>query len=374
MDVIKLEMIQRQVTDLGNLLTTTFAEIDQHIQLAIPPEKLKQIRNVYAVGDGDSFHAAVSAELSFLEFAGVVYYPREAMRFLEYTADYIDTRRPASNLVIGISSSGGTARVIQAIEKTKTIHEDIQLVAMVGNPESKVAQAAKAIVSVQIPSFGASPGIRTFSASLMGLIALAIRIGEARGRLSKDDVTRLHQEILSLAKPIDDLAMSSAAVAQQAAQQFHNNSFISFVGSGPSLGSALFSSAKVVEIAGLYSVAQDLEEWAHVEGLAYPLNYPVYLVAPTGKSTWRAEKLAYLVTSLGHPLIVVGQKENALLQGMASYYFPLETEVCESFSPLITHVPAHLFAKFLAQELNRAPFMGDNEVVQGYYAAARVNR
>ena len=36
----------------------------------------------------------------------------------------------------------------------------------------------------------------------------------------------------------------------------------------------IFPVPKVVEAAGIFSATQDLEEWAHVEGLAYPLDFP----------------------------------------------------------------------------------------------------
>lgn len=357
MEIIKLEMILKQVSDLGNLVNTSFLLIDEAVQKAFSKGTLKHIRTVYAVGDGDSFHAALAAELAFHEFSGLMYYPREAMRFLEYNADYIDRKHPASTLVLGISASGGSIRVIQALERALGVNEGVVVAGMVGNQNSKVAEVVKTVISTQIPSFGASPGIRTFAASYMGLIALAIRIGEARGILSQIDVAKLHQEILSLVEPIDRIATSSIDIARQAGKQFRSSNFISFVGSGPSFGAAVFSSAKIVEIAGIYAVGQDLEEWAHVEGLAYPLDFPVYMVAPSGKGYWRAEKLATLVTALGHPLILVGQRDESHIKTKASYFFPLDTKVREAFSPLITHIPASLFAYFLAEEAGRLPFM-----------------
>jgi glutamine---fructose-6-phosphate transaminase (isomerizing) len=47
-----------------------------------------------------------------------------------------------------------------------------------------------------------------------------------------------------------------------------------FAGSGPSYGTVLFSAAKMIEAAGVFAMGQDLEEWRHVEGLAYPTTCP----------------------------------------------------------------------------------------------------
>ena len=55
-------------------------------------------------------------------------------------------------------------------------------------------------------------------------------------------------------------------------------------GSGPSYGTALFAAAKMTETAGVFAAGQDLEEWCHVERLAYPDAMPVFVIAPPGRS------------------------------------------------------------------------------------------
>jgi len=363
MEPFKPDVMLKQVSDLGNLLRTSFLEIDAHVREAFSTEILKRIHHVYAIGDGDSLHAALAAEMAFGEFAGVAYYPREAMRFLEYGADYLSLKYPASNLVLGISASGGSIRVVQALERAKSVNENILVAGLVGNPDSKVADVSKIVISTQIPSFGKSPGIRTFAASFMGLIALAIRIGEAKHKLTFADVAALHQEILGLSDIIDNSASAALEPAKTAAKALAGADFFSFVGSGPSYGIAVFSSAKVVEAAGIFAVGQDLEEWAHVEGLAYPLAFPVYMIAPPGKGYWRAEKLANYVTMLGHPLVTVGHQNNNAIKSISTFFIPVMGDVRECFSPLAYHTPASLFACFLAQEKGRLPFMLDNKDV-----------
>jgi len=213
MEPFQPDVMLKQVSDLGNLLTTSFLEIDANIKKAFTHEQLRRLQHVYAVGDGDSLHAALAAEMAFGEFAGVAYNPREAMRFLEYGADYLPLKFPASNLVLGISASGGSTRVIQMMNRVKDVNGEVLLAGLVGNPESKVAETSKIIISTQIPGFGPSPGIRTYAASFMGLIALAIRIGEAKQKLSSLDVEKLHEEIIGLAEIID----SSSNVANETA-------------------------------------------------------------------------------------------------------------------------------------------------------------
>jgi len=361
MEPFKPEVVLKQVSDLGNLVLSEFARIDQAVVRVLPSTILKSMHEIYAVGDGDSYHAALAAEMAFGEFAKVAFHPMGAMHFLEYGADYINPRYPGTNMVIGISASGGSIRVVQALERAKAQNKDLLVAGLVGNPNSKVADAANTFISTQIPNLGASPGIRTFAASFMGLIALAIRIGEAKGRLSEENVASLHEEILAISEVIEQTVETCTPLAREAATEFVNSKFISCVGSGPSYGMAVFSGAKIIETAGIFAVGQDLEEWAHVEGLAYPLEYPVFMIAPPGKGLWRAEKLANYVTMLQHPLMAVSANTDKSISANAKYHFPVCGEVREVFSPLVTHIAADLLACFLAEEAGRLPFMLDND-------------
>lgn len=359
MDPFKPDVILDQVADLGNLLNTKFLDIDENVKSNFSKKELESFRTIYAVGDGDSFHVAVAAEMAFAEFSGVTFFAREALRFLEYGADYLKQKFPYTPLVIGISASGESKRVVESLNKVKSINSEFLTAAIIGNPESSLGKAAEKNVSVRIPDFGSSPGLRTYSASLMGLLALAIRIGEAKNILTKDDVHYLHKEIKEIANVINQTIESSYSVAQKISDDLSGEKYFSFVGSGPAFGTALFSSAKLVETAGVFSVAQDLEEWAHVESHAYPLDYPVFMVAPEGKSKWRAEKLADLLVLYGHPLIVAAQSDSQLLKAKSNYFFPIFGSVRESFSPLVYHIPASILAYYLANKLSRLPFMLD---------------
>ena len=189
--------------------------------------------------------------------------------------------------------------MVQALNRAKEANIGLQTAALVGNPESRVANAAQKVISSQIPELGRSPGIRTYTASLMGLTSLAIRIGEIKGTYHMNQANEIRQEIVDMADMVEETIQASYDVAEAAAAACAKAPFISYAGSGPGLGSAMFSSAKVVEASGVFAVGQDLEEWAHVERFAYPLDFPVFIVAPPGKGYWRALELAKAVKVMG---------------------------------------------------------------------------
>ena len=357
------DLIIDQMKTLKEIHKENFAEIDKNVRLSMSALEFESIHRVYTVGDGDSYHAALSSEMAFNEYAKISYFPQSAMKFLEYGADYIPVNFPRDTLVVGISASGGSSRVVQSLERAKKVSDIITVAALVGNPDSRVANAAEKVISAKIPELGRTPGIRTYTASLMGLIALAIRIGEIKRHFTMDKANQLRQEIIDMGDIVEKTYQASIEPAQEAAKLCKDAPFISYVGTGPSFGTAFFSSAKVVESAGVFSVAQDPEEWAHVERFCYPLDFPVFMVAPPGKGYWRCAELAKAVKMLGHPLIAVVEEDDKEVAQYADVVLPVMGKVTEPLSPLLYYIPGTTMAYFITKELGRSMFMTDNEKV-----------
>ncbi|HEY59156.1 MAG TPA: SIS domain-containing protein [Anaerolineae bacterium] len=348
------------MSTLGEIHRENYKEIEYSIHTAFNALEIESIHRVYTIGDGDSYHACVSAEMSFNQFAKIRNSPMSAMHFLEYGADYIQANFPNDTLIVGVSASGGSSRVVQALERARTVSDKLQITSLVGKVESLVAASADKVISVQLPELGRSPGIRTYTASLMGLISLAIRIGEIKGNYHMNEANAMRKEIIDMGDMVDDTVKASIEVSKKAAEVCKNAPFISYTGSGPSLGSAMFCSAKVIEACGIFSAAQDLEEWAHVERFAYPLDFPVFIVAPPGKSYWRALELAKGVKILGHPLMIVVEEGDKEIAEYADFVFPVKGKIREAFSSLLYYQAGTVFSYYLAEKLGRNMFMTDN--------------
>lgn len=362
METFLPDVMINQVEDLGNLIRTNFEKFQSRLNDLVSDEKLKTINHVVATGDGDSWHAAMGVKLAFQLFSGVKYTPISALKYLEYGIENnIHQTSPSALLIMGISASGRSTRVVHSLKKAKNISNEITTLALVGTPGSQLDVASELAFSTQIEDFGPSPGIRTYVASLMGGYALAIRLGLVKGRLTEAEAQIEKEKILALADVIDETLESVKSKAKAAAIIMKEAPFFSFVGSGPSFASAYFSAAKVVEAAGVFSTAQDLEEWVHIEHHAYPTDSPVYVVAPPGRSHDRAKKLIKLLKLLGHPVMAVAESDDAEITSNADISFEIRGTVDDEYSPLVYHIPANYFACYLAKALNRYPFMQDNE-------------
>ncbi|MFI6318763.1 hypothetical protein ACIBG8_14645 [Nonomuraea sp. NPDC050556] len=200
------------------------------------------------------------------------------------------------------------------------------------------------------------PGIRTFQASLLTLYLVAIEIGRARGHLGDGEADDVGAELAAVADSVaattDLVRRSCARVAEQVA----NAPVMLALGSGPGYGSAQFTAAKLVEAAGVFAAAQDMEEWGHVEVLARPLNMPTVVFAAPGRTRQRALAVARRARALGRTVVAVGQDGDDELAAAAGTLLPVAGGVREEFSPLLAQVVAGYLAAEVAGLLGQVPF------------------
>jgi glucosamine--fructose-6-phosphate aminotransferase (isomerizing) len=370
MEAMKPEVLLAQLEDLPRLTHEQIEPFDHEVQRALATLPVTSLQRAFITGNGDSYYAALACELAFEQLGGMPNEPPSAQRFLDYALDLEPAGELPTALVIGVSASGGTEHVARSL--TRARERGMATLAVTGAPDSRVAQAAAHTIPVSIPDMGRSPGIRTYQASLLGLLLLAIRLGEQRGRLTPGEGEALRQELSALRNLLVAVVAACQQPARQAARAFRDEPFLLFLGAGPGYGTARFAAAKVVEASGLFAAGQELEEWWHVERFAYPEQMGIVLIAPPGRSHEAAVELAASARALGRRLLAVMQEGDEAIGRHAEIVFPVPGDVREPFSPLVYHCFASAFASYLAQELGRLPFQGDRPAFQaavdGYYA------
>jgi glucosamine--fructose-6-phosphate aminotransferase (isomerizing) len=353
---IEPDVLTRQAAALAADLRELAAAVDDQVRALPWSGELANVGRVVLTGDGDSWHASCATEMAFETIADIACEPAAALRFLEYGVDRVRRDAPGRTLVVATSASGATERVVQAIERAR--RHGAFTVALTGRAGSPVTEAADRSVVVALRSSERSPGIRTYQASLLGMLLIALRLGESRGALAPQDADRLRAELVALADAVAATADSVAGDCAEAADAIADGPALVMTGCGPNHGTALFAAAKVVEAAGVLAMGQDVEEWCHVERFAYPLDMPVFVIAPPGRSHWRAVEMAERATALGRRVVAVAGPDDAELAGHAWRTLPVRGAVREEFSPLLYHVFAAHLACGLARRLGRRLFQG----------------
>jgi glutamine---fructose-6-phosphate transaminase (isomerizing) len=340
-----------QVEGLAADLIAETAPAAERIRDVLSDRECASATAVYLTGDGDSYHAACAAELSFESLASVSCEPRSALRFTQYTVPWLAVSPAARPLVIAISAAGKTPQVVRAIEAARG--RGALTLAITGVADGPVAMAADRSLVVSLAAPRRSPGIRTYQASLLGLLLTAIRLGAARGQAH--DVAA-QQELATLPALVAATAEAAKDPCRALASLVADSPVLVMTGSGPSYGTALFSAAKMTEGAGVFATGQDLEEWCHVESLAGPADMPVFVIAPPGRSHAKAAEVSAIARRQGRRVIAITDAADTEVSRGAYVHLPVAGPVREEFSPLLYHVFAGYLASYLAERLRRLPF------------------
>ncbi|MBB4688781.1 SIS domain-containing protein [Amycolatopsis jiangsuensis] len=345
---MKPEVLVRQADRLGDDLRARAGESIARATELTAAGAFAGIGRVVLVGNGDSHHAAHAAALAFVKFAGVACEPLPAQRF----ADYPGPGMGRGTLVVGISASGGSPMVVEAIRRAREL--GAVTVAVTGRPGSALTDAAEHPFVATLPGLEPSPGVRTHQLSLLLLLALAIGIGTRRAVLSTVEQQRLAGELGALADLVEETAALARPVCARIAAEVANAPLRIFLGTGPSHGSALHAAAKIVESAGLPSLGQDTEEWWHVERFCRPADLPVFVLAQPGTAHRRAVALAARARQRGRRLRFVGEAGE-----YGAPDVPIAGPVRAEFAPLVYGVFAPYLAADVAAELGHEPFLAD---------------
>jgi glucosamine--fructose-6-phosphate aminotransferase (isomerizing) len=363
--IMEPSVLINQAQDLANVMREKTGPFTQIVEHALTPEEIQLIRRVFIFGDGDSYHAARAMEMAFENIADIPCEPMSSQRFLDYQAEWLRVKEPNGTLVIGISASGKTQRVIQGLSKANKYGG--LTIALTGTSGSQVSKIAQRTICVDLPDMGPSPGIRTYNASLMGLGLLALYISDVTESQDRSELMKNRDQFTHLADAMDETILAAEIPAKKAATELKDAQAMMFLGSGPSYGTALFCAAKIVEAAGVFAVGQDLEEWAHVERFAYPTNMPVFIIAPPGRSYQRAAKLAHAAHHYGRRVVAVINDGDTEISPHVDYVFPIPGYIREEFSPLVFHIATNFFASYLTEYLERKPFQSDKPEIREKY-------
>ncbi|MCC6904516.1 MAG: SIS domain-containing protein [Anaerolineae bacterium] len=357
MDTMQPQGMVAQAKDIPNVIRSQMSLYESNVRAALSADEMKRMRRLWLVGSGDSYHASRAVELFFEKVAGIQVEPFNSQLFLDYGADYIP--RPSErNIVVAISASGRSVRVVSCIEKARAAGN--MTIALSGATDQPVPLAAERVIHAPLPPFTASPGVRNYIATLLSLYLLGIAMGEARGKIKAAEAASLREELLKTADVIEATLKAVEGKAGAVVNAIKDAQIMLFLGSGPSFATAMFSAAKLVENAAVFSASQDLEEWAHVEGMAYPNDIPTFIIAPPGLSYWRAAEVAKAAAKRQRRVIAVVQDGDTEVAGAAQFVLPVMGAVREEFSPLVYETFSYFIAMHLAEELGRKPFQRDN--------------
>ncbi|TQJ37050.1 SIS domain-containing protein [Streptomyces sp. SLBN-115] len=320
------------------------------------------LRRVVLVGSGDSHHAGRAAELAFERLADISCQALSTQQFLDYGM-LAPARESRATLVVAVSASGSSPRLLTAVRHART--HGFPTVAVTGRSDSAIVSVAGRHVAAELGLTERCPGIRTYQASLLALLLLAVRLSALRRALPGQPVAAEESLVAEIAATADAVRASHADAdepCRELAARLSEGGWpwipLVIAGTGPGRGTAMYTAAKVVEAAGLPAYAQDVEEYWHIERFLDPADAPLVVVAPSGLGHPRAVELARAAAGRGRRVVAVTGQDETTLTRAAWHTVPVAPTAREEWSPLAGHVFAGLLGARLAERLGRTPFSG----------------
>ncbi len=352
--------MHQQIDTLPDLIRAIVKPFDAAARNALDFETCTSVKRIYLVGCGDSHHAPVGAELAFNQLTGVPTQALSSLPFSRYTAGFLPGTGPKTNLVIGVSVSGKVSRTIEALEMAN--QAGATTVAITGNPNGPFGQVAAQVFETAVPPLPDElagmtvPGIRSYLASQIALLLAALRIAEVRGALTTPAADAERAQLAELADVMEETIQVCEPVADELARRWREASMFEFVGSGPLYGVAMFSAAKVLEASGDPALAQETEEWSHLQYFTAETNIPTILLSANGFDADRMAEVARAAQSISRPLALISTEDAADIRGYVDTLLPIPRQVPERYASIVYSIPGELLAAARASSLGTAYF------------------
>ncbi len=354
--------MHQQIDTLPDLVRAIARPFDESARATFDFELCTSVKRIYLVGCGDSYHAPVGAELAFNLFAGVPTQAVSSLTFSRYVVPHLPATGPKTNLVIAVSVSGVVSRTIEALRLAR--QAGAVGVALTGTPGAPLAQSAERVFKTTVPPLPDElagmvvPGVRSYLASQMALYMAALRIGEVRGHLNTARADALRAELAAQAGIMAATIQACEPVARELMQTWTDIPEFVYVGAGPLYGVAMFSAAKMLEASGDPAMAQETEEWAHLQYFSRRADTPTVLISAGVRDADRMAEVARAAQSIGRRVIGVLPEGETTIRAYVDHVLPVKGAVREAFAPLVFSIPGELLAAERTVALGETYFRG----------------
>lgn len=298
----------------------------------------REIRQIYMVGCGDSV-AALRGVRFFLEsLLGIPCKEEDALDFAYYNSSAVDEK----TLVITLSSSGRTVRVVEALLAARA--RGAQTLALSNTPDSPLMKAASAGILIHASRKGWPT--QSSTAAMAVTVRLGLELGRVMG-VSKAALGYYEEQFDKVPGLMEQAIEMTEKKIRKMAEELYSRKMFFFCGGGPFFTCAEYGAAKVKEATPVYAVPVLLEEFHHYNTLKK--GDPLFLIAPPGYSVMRAMETIWAGKELGGSVIVLTSKNEAALAKEADEAVILpEAEEC--FANFVYAVPLQLFGYYLSVE------------------------
>ncbi len=290
-------------------------------------------KSINFIGCGTSYFAGIAATYAFHSMTLLTSFAHNAFEYLAYPQ-----RASKDNVLVGISHTGGTPVVIDAIKLAKQRGEVTVGYTDVDN--SALARVADFIIQSSLGVEPALPKTRSFIAALMRGYLLAVELAKIEGNES----SYLESQLLSAPDLLTNVLNETKDQAQSIAEEMKTARKMIVVGGGPQWAIAQEGALKLTEAALTIADAWELEEAVHGTWASTNEDDLIIILAMNGPSFEKSAILADGMKTIGAKVWIITNNYDAKID--ADYITKLPDSMEEIFMPLLSVVPLYYFTYF----------------------------
>lgn len=238
-------------------------------------------------------------------------------------------------VVLGISQSGRSPDIVSVLAEAR--RQGALSIALTNEPTSPLAAAAELCVPLHAGPERAVAATKTYTASLCALAMLSAALEQNESRWSA--LARLPGQVAAV--------LEQRPAAQAAAAQLRHADRLVVIGRGFNYATAFEISLKLKETAYLVAEPYSSADFRHGPSALVERNFPVLLIAPTGRTLADVSGLHELCAERSAHVIAISDVDEVC--GLAAAALELPAGVDEWLSPIVAVVAGQLFALELAR-------------------------
>lgn len=308
-------------------------------ELKMTDEELKAVRKIHIVACGSAYHTGVTAKY-VLE--GMARIPVEVDVASEFR--YRNPILEEGAMVIVISQSGETADTLAALREAKA--RGFKVLGIVNVVGSSIARESDSVMYTWAGPEIAVATTKAYSAQLVALYMLAMKLAKLRGTINEEKFQRLLSELRCLPDQIEMLLAQKEKI-QHFANRYVGARDIFFIGRGIDYAISLEGSLKLKEISYIHSEAYAAGELKH--GTISLIEEGTLVVALSTQEELFQKTISNIVEvkARGAFVMAVTNEGNKAMEKTADYvvYLP---ETAPWFANSLAIVPLQLFAYYVA--------------------------
>ncbi len=315
---------------------------DETIARALTAIELGRVRRAYFCGCGTSCYAGEVAKRVWERLAAI---PCEACYAFDLAAYGEPSVLNEEALLVGISTTGGTGTVVNALQHAERC--GAQTLAVTGVAHSPVAEAAQGVVLTGGDTDLTPVKSKSYVQSLVSLYLLAVALGKARGRVSAADEAYWRGQIAQAAAGAHRFLETQLGEIDALVDTYASTAMVFLLTSGPNIGTMHEGALKIIEMAKMYSEASELEDFMHGRYREVDQVTPMFLLAPEGRASGRVLDVLTVNAHVKAPSVVFTDQISAPMRELATHTVQLST-LDELATPLLYVLPLYYFAHQMA--------------------------